>query len=138
MVWSLETNWRPTRLREVAGSVDTSTGATEVTTDAGRAYIKPLGNRQGPHVLATDWVGTHLAKWFELSTFDIAILTLEADDTFPLPRGSTAQPGPAFATRALNGDPRTTGANPTAKANPKSNSADFRPRLSTPSPSRVM
>ena len=105
MAWSLETNWQPTRLMKVAGSVDTSTGATEVTTDAGRAYIKPLGNRQGPHVLATDWVGTHLAKWFELSTFDIAILTLDADDTFPLPRGSTAQPGPAFATRALNGEP---------------------------------
>ncbi len=38
-------------------AADTSTGATEVTTDAGRAYIKPMGNRQGPHVLATDWVG---------------------------------------------------------------------------------
>ena len=105
MVWSLETNWKPTRLMEVAGSADTSTGATEVTTDAGRAYIKPLGNRQGPHVLATDWVGTHLAKWFGLSTFDIAILMLEVSDTFPLPRGHTAQPGPAFAARAMAGDP---------------------------------
>ncbi len=90
---------------EVAGSADTSTGATEVTTDAGRAYIKPMGNRQGPHVLATDWVGTHLAKWLGLSTFDIAILTLGPDDTFPLPRNHTAAPGPAFAARALAGDP---------------------------------
>ena len=56
MTWTLETTWQPTRLIEVAGSVDTSTGATEVMTDAGRAYIKPLGNQQGPHVLATDWV----------------------------------------------------------------------------------
>jgi hypothetical protein len=105
MAWRLESNWKPTRLMEVAGSSDTSTGATEVTTDVGRAYIKPLGNRQGPHVLATDWVGTHLAKWFGLSTFDLAILTLDADDRFPLPRGYTAEPGPAFATRALAGDP---------------------------------
>lgn len=105
MAWSPETNWQPTRLMEVAGSVDTSTGATEVRTDAGRAYIKPLGNRQGPHVLATDWVGTHLAKWLGLSTFDIAILTLEDEDTFPLPRGHTSQPGPAFAARAVAGDP---------------------------------
>jgi hypothetical protein len=105
MGWALETNWNPIRLMEVAHSADTSTGATEVTTDAGRAFIKPMGNRQGPHVLATDWVGTHLAKWFGLSTFDIAILTLEADDVFPLPRGYTAQPGPAFAARALPGDP---------------------------------
>ena len=48
MAWVPETNWKPTRLMEVAGSVDSSTGATVVTTDAGRAYIKPLGNRQGP------------------------------------------------------------------------------------------
>lgn len=105
MTWGLELTWRPTRLMEVAGSVDTSTSATEVTTDAGRAYIKPMGNRQGPHVLATDWVGTHLAKWFGLSTFDIAILTLDAEDTFPLRRGYTAQPGPAFAARAMEGEP---------------------------------
>jgi hypothetical protein len=105
MPWVLELNWNPTRLMEVAGSIDTSTGTTEVTTDAGRAYIKPMGNRQGPHVLATDWVGTHLAKWFGLSTFDIAILPLTPDDTFPLPRGYSAEPGPAFATRAVEGDP---------------------------------
>ena len=89
---------------EVAGSVDTSTGATEVTTDAGRAYIKPMGNRQGPHVLATDWVGTHLASWFGLSTFDIAILMLQDDDVYDLPRGAKAEPGPAFAARAVAGD----------------------------------
>lgn len=70
-------------------------GATEVTADAGRAYIKAMGNRQGPHVLATDWVGTQLTKWFGLSTFDIAILPLTEDDTFPLPRGYEAQPGRA-------------------------------------------
>lgn len=104
MPWTLETSWNPTRLMEVAGSADTSTGVTEVTTDAGRAYIKPMGNRQGPHVLATDWVGTHLARWFGLSTFDIATVPLDADDTFPLPRGYTAQPGPAFAARAMAGE----------------------------------
>jgi hypothetical protein len=50
-------------------------------------------------------VGTHLAKWFGLSTFEIAILRLEADDTFPLPRGAKAEPGPAFAAKAMAGDP---------------------------------
>jgi hypothetical protein len=104
MSWSPETHWKPTRLMEVADSVDSSTGATEVNTDAGRAYIKPMGNRQGPHVLATDWVGTHLAKWFGLSTFDIAILILGPNDRFPLPRKHSAEPGPAFAARALTGE----------------------------------
>lgn len=104
MAWALESNWKPTRLLEIAGSADTSTGATEVTTDAGLAYIKTLGNRQGPHVLATDWVGTHLAKWFGLSTFEIAILRVEEAAVFELPRGAMAEPGPAFVARAENGD----------------------------------
>jgi len=103
--WTLSTNWQPKELLTVGASADTSTGVTEVTTDAGRAYIKPMGNRQGPHVLATDWVGTHLARWFGLSTFDIAILTLGEDDAFPLPRNHTAEPGPAFAARAEPGEP---------------------------------
>jgi len=105
MPWTPSTDWQPTALLTVAASADTSTGVTEVDTDAGRAYIKPMGNRQGPHVLATDWVGTHLARWFGLSTFDIAILPLTADDTFPLPRGYTAERGPAFACRYEPGDP---------------------------------
>jgi len=104
MVWILKNTWTPQRLLEVGDSVDTSTGATEVFTGAGRAYIKPMGNRQGPHVLATDWVGTHLAEWFGLSTFDIAILMLGADDSFRLPQGCYAQQGPAFAAKALNGE----------------------------------
>lgn len=105
MAWTFEPAWQPTRLMEVAGSADTSTGVAEVTTDAGRAYLKPMGNRQGPHVLATDWVGTHLATWFGLSTFDVALLTLGEDDAFPLTRGYIAQPGPAFVARAVDGDP---------------------------------
>jgi len=102
MPWSPETTWNPTRLMEVGESADTSTGVVEVTTDAGKAYLKPLGNRQGPHVLATDWVGTHLAKWFGLTTFDIAIVSLQ--ERFELRREAIAAPGPAFAARAEAGD----------------------------------
>ena len=105
MGWSLQSAWNPTRVLQIAGSVDSSTGATEVITDLGSAYIKPLGNRQGPHVLATDWVGTHLAKWFGLQTFDVAIVSLHSDLVFHLPRGAVATPGPAFAARAMAGAP---------------------------------
>jgi len=98
-------DWQPTKSLRVAGSADTSTGVTEVFTDAGPAYIKPMGNRQGSHVLATDWVGTHLAAWFGLSTFDIALLELTEEDAFDLPGGYTALPGPAFAARAVAGQP---------------------------------
>jgi hypothetical protein len=105
MTWELHTPWQPTSLLRVGESHDSSTGTTEVLTDAGPAYIKPLGNRQGPHVLASDWVGTHLARWFGLSTFDIAFLELGESDLFPLPRGYKAEMGPAFASRAVRGFP---------------------------------
>src|SRR5947199_9403952 len=103
MAWSFASNWSPMRVIDVGESADTSTGVVEVTTNAGKAYLKPMGNRQGPHVLATDWVGTHLAKWFGLSTFDIAILYLGDSDCFPLPRNNRAAPGPALASRAVKG-----------------------------------
>ena len=105
MPWALESTWNPTRLMEVGRTLDTSTGPARVVTDAGTAYFKAMGNRQGPHVLATDWVGTHLAKWFGLSTFNVAILNLGPDDVFDLPRGAKVQPGPSFAARAMTGDP---------------------------------
>ena len=40
MAWTLESTWQPTQLLQVAESFGTSTGATEVNTDAGRAYGK--------------------------------------------------------------------------------------------------
>lgn len=99
MPWTHDTDWHPTEMLTVADPVRTSTSPAEVDTDAGHAFIKTLGNPQGPHVLATDWVGTHLAKWFGLKTFDIAILELTEDDRFPLAHGHSTEPGPAFAAR---------------------------------------
>jgi hypothetical protein len=78
-------------------------GTAEIITDAGRAYIKAMGNRQGPHALACEYVGTQFARWFGLPTFDHAILTLGEDDEIPLHSRGQAQAGPAFVTRAEPG-----------------------------------
>jgi hypothetical protein len=67
-------SWLPADVQKV--------GATEVLIDAGRAYVRPIGNCQGPHLLATDWVETDLAKGLGLSTFDIAILELRGIGPF--------------------------------------------------------
>jgi hypothetical protein len=83
--------------------VGTSTGTSRILTDAGEAFIKPLGNKEGPHVLACEWVATRLADWFGLDTFDHAILGVEALDEIPLFDGRLATPGPAFVTRAESG-----------------------------------
>ena len=95
--------WRPTRLIRVIESYDTSMGTTKIKTDATLAYIKALGNRQGPHALASELVASSLADWFGLSVPDFAVFSLAAEACFDLPRGNRAQPGPAFVSRHAPG-----------------------------------
>jgi hypothetical protein len=95
--------WHPTTFKRFEESFDTSIGTSLIVRDAGRAYIKPLGNRQGPHVLACEWVGTQLADWFGLPTFDYALLHIDEVDEIPLRGGYQAEPGKAFVTRAVPG-----------------------------------
>ncbi len=96
--------WRPTTFVRHEQSLDTSMGTARIVTDAGPAYIKALGNRQGPHPLACEWVATHLADWLGLPTFDCAIIEIDAEiDQIPFFRGGMAASGPAFVTRAASG-----------------------------------
>jgi hypothetical protein len=96
--------WRPTTFLRFEQALDTSMGTARIVTDAGPAYIKALGNRQGPHPLACEWVGTNLARWFGLPTFEFALLRIDASvDEIPFLRGGTAASGPAFVTLAASG-----------------------------------
>lgn len=74
-----------------------------IVTDAGKAYCKAIGNPEGPHALACEWVGTHLARWLGLPTFDCALLTVDEVDEIPLGDQTWAKPGPAFVSRAESG-----------------------------------
>jgi hypothetical protein len=94
---------QPTTFLRFEQGYDTSMGTARIITDASPAYIKAMGNRQGPHPLACEWVGTQLAQWFGLPTFDFAILCLDEADEIPFVRGNKAEPGPAFVTRAADG-----------------------------------
>jgi hypothetical protein len=49
---------------EVAGSADTSTGAPEVTTDAGPAYLKPLGDAVVLVSRSTFFADAHMPKCY--------------------------------------------------------------------------
>jgi hypothetical protein len=74
-----------------------------VMTDAGAAHLKALGNREGPHALARELVGTALANWFGLPTLDYALIQLDGDvDEIPYPDGTFAHTGTAFVTRSEN------------------------------------
>ena len=95
--------WLPLRLERVEESYHTSMGTTRIKTDATRGYIKTMGNRQGPHALACEFVATQLARWFGLSIAEFAILDLPAEACFEFPQGARVQPGPAFISRHVDG-----------------------------------
>jgi hypothetical protein len=66
----------------------------------GEGYLKALGNPEGPHALACEYVGSMLADWLGLSTFDFSLIELTDDDEIPFLNGRKAAPGPAFISRA--------------------------------------
>ena len=98
-------SWRPTVIRHHIESFPTGAGAILVHTDAGDGYLKVMGNPAGEHALACELVGTQLAAWFGLPTFDFAIIQVGEIDELPFATGGFAVPGPAFITRAERGEP---------------------------------
>ena len=104
MVAPLTPGWQPTTIRYHIKSLDTGSSAVVVETDAGRAYLRGLGNRSGPHALARDWVGTQLAAWFGLRTLEMRLLEVGSEDELPLFHGGKVQSGPAIVTRAEEGE----------------------------------
>jgi hypothetical protein len=102
-VATVRERWQPSVIRRVTKSFDTGTEVVLVETDKGRGYLKALGNRAGPHALACEWVGTNLAKFLGLSTFEFALTDVSQNDEIPLFSGRLALPGPAFITRAEKG-----------------------------------
>ncbi|MEZ4411300.1 MAG: hypothetical protein R3A52_33185 [Polyangiales bacterium] len=78
----------------------TSTRPAKVVTDAGQAMVKLLGNPQGPHALAREWVGTRVAAWLGLPTFDMAMIEYTGD---PPIEEVPATAGPAIVLRFVEG-----------------------------------
>jgi HipA-like kinase len=49
------------------------------------------------------WVGTHLAQWLGLPTFEISLINVTPEDEIQFLNGQLAQPGPAFIAREQSG-----------------------------------
>jgi hypothetical protein len=96
--------WQPTCITQFVEARKSSTMVVIVETDAGRAFLKAMGNPEGEHALACDWVGTQLARWFGLATLDQAIVDVDEFVEIRFLNGNLARPGPALVTRALKGD----------------------------------
>ncbi|MFC1759478.1 HipA family kinase [Planctomycetota bacterium] len=97
--------WHPTEITRYIEPRQSSTQVVIVDTDAGIGYLKAMGNPEGEHALACDFVGTQLANWFGLRTFDQCIIYV--DDVVPIQflNGKFASPGPALISRAEDGGP---------------------------------
>jgi len=91
--------WQPTFIVRQENALKTSTRTIKVVTDQGSGYLKALGNPEGPHVLACDLVGTWLAGWFGLPTFEFALIDVKEEYGLTFHGGAKASPGPAFITK---------------------------------------
>lgn len=91
--------WAPTKIRWVGNTLASSTGATHVETDAGPAYVKLMGNGEGPQALYCEYVGTRAAAWLGLPTFATAIIDVTEPALVTYADGSKSSVGPAFAAR---------------------------------------
>jgi len=101
--WHSSPVWQPTEVTQFINHLNSGAGTIIVRTDAGLAYLKALGNPDGPHALVKDLLGTHLAAMLGLPTFDYAMIEVTDLDELRFFRGGNAEPGPAFVTRGEEG-----------------------------------
>jgi hypothetical protein len=97
------TSWKPKCIRRVANAIPSGTSVVEVVTDAGAGYVKFLGNREGPHVLAAEYVGTRLAAELGLPTLDWSLFEYDGIPEITLKPCGKALPGTAWSTRKVEG-----------------------------------
>jgi len=95
--------WRPTAVTRFIEYRDTSATPVFVDTDAGEGVLKGLGNPSGPHALAAELVGSLLADWLGLPTFDFSTITVDPADQLSISSNAMLQPGPAFISRRTRG-----------------------------------
>jgi hypothetical protein len=97
------TSWNPKLIRRVASVFPSGTSVVEAVTDAGAGYVKFLGNPEGPHVLATEYVGTRLASEMGLPTLDWSLFYYDGFPEIALKPSGNAMPGTAWSTRKVEG-----------------------------------
>jgi hypothetical protein len=99
-------SWKPTLIRRVIESLDTGSEVVQVVTNDGRAFAKFLGSeKEGPHILACELVGTRLAALMGLPVLDWVLLTYSGQPEIVLKSGAKAQAGTAWLTRRVDGLP---------------------------------
>lgn len=75
----------------------------EADCQGGRVFVKVMGNPEGPHRLAAEWIGARLGAWLGLAVPQHAIGEWPQELSGQLLPGFEAKRGPCFATKALAG-----------------------------------
>ena len=101
--------WNPRTITRFARGLPTSARTAVVETDQGQGYVKAIGNPEGIHTLACEFVGTQLAAWLGLAVLEYKIIDVDevVEIWFVNAAGEvegSALPGPAFITRKEQGD----------------------------------
>jgi hypothetical protein len=97
--------WSPTAIKSVKrNNILSSTNPILILTDQGEGYFKALGNKEGPQVLACEYVGTSLAKLLGLAIFQYCIFHFSGYPEITFSDGSKAQSGKGFLTKAESGN----------------------------------
>src|ERR1041384_1935089 len=87
---AMRSTWQPTEITGFVDHFDTACSVLLVDTDAGRGYLKAMGNLAGNHALACEWLGTSFAQMLGLPTFHMALVEVRADDVLHFARGGRA------------------------------------------------
>lgn len=99
----LPLNWQPGAFRRVRRVGQTSMKTIEAECQGGRAFVKVMGNPEGPHRLAAEWIGARLGAWLGLAVPQHAIGDWPAALCEKVLHGTDAVAGPCFATKSLAG-----------------------------------
>lgn len=95
-------DWRPTFIKRVIETYETSTRVAKVGTDAGTGFLKGMGNPAGNISLATELVAGELAAWFGLRIPPFAVVRV-AGIEIPMASHGFIQDGPAFISKEMLG-----------------------------------
>ena len=96
-------SWHPRTIRRVVAAKDTGSEVVEAVTNAGAGFVKFLGNKEGPHILAAEFIGTLLAGEMGLPILDWHVFEYDGFPEIRLHSGSLAKAGSAWSTRKVEG-----------------------------------
>lgn len=92
--------WQPTRIVSLIEAIPTGSSVLRVETDQGEGFLKAMGAKCGPNVLACELVGTLLARRLKLRTLNFVRFDVPDGLDFRFADGRPVEAGWGFLTRA--------------------------------------